>query len=285
MKGKIVLVTGFTSGIGNVTARELARAGATVVGVARDPARGQAAVAEIARATGNEDVHLLTCDLASQADVRRLAAGFRGRFDRLHVLVNNAGAVFGERSLTVDGIERTFATNHLAYFLLTQLLLDPLKAAAPARVVSVASVVHQTARLDFSDLEYARRPYVPLEVYGATKLANVAWSAELARRLQGTGVTANSLHPGVFASHFGDSGPGWMRFGVKLVRPFITSSDKAAETTVYLASSPEVEGVTGKYFVKKRPAPTGKGAEDPELGRRLWAVSEEMVARSAAAAA
>ncbi len=285
MKGKIVLVTGVTSGIGNVTARELARQGATVVCVARDAARGQAAVDEIRRVTGNEDVDLLTGDLGSQADVRRLASEYlQCCHDRLDVLVNNAGAIQGERWLTVDGIEATFAINHLAYFLLTNLLLDAIVASAPARIVSVASAAHRGCRLDFDDLQYARRPYVPLEVYGASKLANIAWSAELARRLEGKGVTASSLHPGVVSTRFGDSGPGWMRFGVKLVRPFLISSDRGAETSLYLATSPEVEGVTGKYFEKKRAVEPSKTARDPELGRRLWAVSEEMVAKSAAAA-
>lgn len=285
MKGKIALVTGFTAGIGKVTARELARKGATVVAVARDAARGQAAVEEIRGETGNGDVHLLTGDLSSQADVRRLAAEFRQKYDRLHVLVNNAGAVLAERKVTADGVEATFATNHLGYFLLTDLLLDVIKASAPARIVSVASELHRSAKLDFDDLQYERRPYGSMEVYGASKLANVLWSAELARRLEGTGVTANSLHPGVIASNFGQTGPGWMRFGLKLVRPFLITSEKGAETSLYLATSPEVEKVTGKYFDKKKERAPGERARDAEAGRRLWAASEALVAKSAAASA
>ncbi len=240
---------------------------------------------EIRRETGNGDVHLFTCDLSSQADIRRVAAEFLGRYDRLHVLVNNAGAINGDRALTVDGIERTFATNHLAYFLLTNLLRGALEAAAPARVVNVASLAHRSARLDFENLEFARRSYVPMQVYGASKLANVVWSEELARRLEGTGVTSNSLHPGVIASNFGATGPGWMRLGVKLIRPFLTTSEKGADTSLYLASSPDVEKVTGKYFEKRKPVTPGKGARDPEVGRRLWEASEAMVAKSATAAA
>jgi NAD(P)-dependent dehydrogenase (short-subunit alcohol dehydrogenase family) len=285
MKGRIALVTGFTAGIGKVTARELARRGATVVAVARDAARGQAAVDEIRGETGNADVHLLTCDFSSQADIRRLVADYRARYDRLHVLVNNAGGVLAERRLTVDGIEATFATNHLGYFLLTSLLLDVIKASAPARIVSVASEAHRGAKLDFDDLQYARRSYLSLDVYGASKLANVVWSAELARRLEGTGVTANSLHPGVIKSNFGQSGPGWMRFGIKLIRPFMITSEQGAETSLYLATSPDVEKVTGKYFSKKKERTPSKRARDPETGPRLWAVSEALVAKSAAATA
>jgi NAD(P)-dependent dehydrogenase (short-subunit alcohol dehydrogenase family) len=286
MTDRICLVTGVTAGIGKVTARELARMGATVVAVARDQARGEAAVAEIRRETGNEGVHLLICDLSSQADIRRLAAAFLRRFDRLHVLVNNAGTMFGERRLTADGLETTFATNHLAYFLLTHLLLDTVKASAPARVVSVASDVHRGALLDFDDLQFERRPYSMWSVYGASKLANVVWSAELARRLEGSGVTANALHPGVVGTNIGSSTtPTWMRIGMRLVRPLLLTPDKGAATSIYLASSPEVEKVTGKYFDKKKPVEVDPAARNPETARRLWAVSQALTEKSAAAAA
>jgi NAD(P)-dependent dehydrogenase (short-subunit alcohol dehydrogenase family) len=285
MKGKICLVTGATAGIGTVTARELARMGATVVAVGRDPARGQATVDAIRSETGNSDVHLLRCDLSSQADVRRLAAEYKERFQRLHVLVNNAGAINGERKLSPDGIELTFATNHLAYFLLTELLLDVIKASAPARIVSVASEAHRTGKLDLDDLQYEKRSYAEMGAYGASKLANIAWNAELARRLEGTGVTANSLHPGVIATNFGQSGGALMRFGVKLVRPFLMTVEKGAATTLYLATSPEVEGVTGKYWSKKKAISPNRQASDPETGKLLWTLSEALVAKSAAAAA
>ncbi len=285
MKGRICLVTGVTAGIGKATARALAAQGATVVAVARDAARGQAAVDEIRSATGSEAVHLRLCDVSSQADVRRFAAAFRAEHERLHVLVNNAGAIFGERTLTADGIEATFATNHLGYYLLTELLLDVLQASAPARVVSVASSAHRGATLDFDDLQFARRAYTSLGVYAASKLANVLWSAELARRLSGTGVTANALHPGVIGSNFARAaGPGWMRFGLKLLRPFLLTPEKGAATSVYLASSPEVLGVSGQYFDAKKAVAPHPLASDAEARRRLWAISEELTARSAATA-
>jgi NAD(P)-dependent dehydrogenase (short-subunit alcohol dehydrogenase family) len=286
MQDKVCLITGITSGIGKVTARELARMGATVVGVARDEARGKAAVDEIRREAGNEGVHLLVGDVSSQADVRRVAAAFQSKFDHLHVLVNNAGAMFGERRVTADGLEATFATNHIAYFLLTSLLLDVIKGSAPARVVSVASEVHRGVQLDFDDLQFERRPYSLWPVYSASKLANVLWNAELARRLEGSGVTANSLHPGVIGSNIGaTTGPGWMRFGMKLARPFLLTPEKGAATSIYLASSPEVAKVTGKYFDKKKPRETSPEANNQETARKLWAASEALTEKSAAAAA
>lgn len=284
MKDKVCLVTGFTAGIGKVTALELAKKGATVFAVARDEARGQAAVDEIRRGSSNDRVHLLVGDLSSQADVRKVAAGFLARHDRLHVLVNNAGAILGERRVTADGVEATLATNHLAYFLLTDLLLGALRAAAPARVVSVSSALHRGAALDLDDLQFERRAYSPMTAYGASKLANVLWAAELAERLRGSGVTSNSLHPGVIASNFGASGPGWMRFGVQLVRPFLITPEKGARTSLHLATAAEVEGVTGKYFDKRKPARADRRMEDAAVRRRLWELSEALVARSTAAA-
>jgi len=285
MRGKTALVTGATAGIGKVTALELARLGATVVVVARDAQKGEATVAEIRGQSGNDEVSLLLADLSSQRAVRRLAGEFLAKHDRLHLLVNNAGAIFGERSVTEDGLERTFATNHLAYFLLTNLLREAIEASAPARIVNVASGAHHQGALDFDDLQFERRGYAPMAAYAASKLANVAWSAELARRLAGTGVTSNALHPGVIASSFGQSGPGWMRFGVKVVAPLLMSPEKGARTTLHLATSKDVEGVTGEYWKDKKRATPARAARDPETGRRLWAVSEELVARSAAPAA
>jgi NAD(P)-dependent dehydrogenase (short-subunit alcohol dehydrogenase family) len=285
MRDKVCLVTGATSGIGKVTARELARLGATVVAVARDAARGQAAVDDIRHDTGNEAVHLLVGDLSRQADVRRLAGEFLGMHDCLDVLVNNAGTTSPERRLTADGIELIFATNHLAYFLLTDLLLGALRAAAPSRVVSVASLVHRGADLDLDDLSFDRRPYAPMKAYSASKLANVLWNAELARRTEGTGVTANCLHPGVIASNFAASGPSWMRFGIKLVAPFLITPEKGAETSLYLATAPEVEKVSGKYFEKKKVVSPDARADDAALCRRFWEISASLVTRSVSAAA
>ncbi len=283
MKGKVCIVTGATSGIGRVTALELAKMGATVVAVARDPAKGRSLLDEL-RGAGSGDAHLLLCDFSAQTAVRQLASDFKAKFDRLDVLVNNAGAILGERRVTADGLEATFATNHLGYFLLTHLLLDVLKASAPARVVSVASEAHRNARLDWDDLQYVRRPYSATGAYGASKLANIAWSAELARRLAGTRVTSNSLHPGVVATNFGQSGSPLVRMGVKLIRPFLIDAVKGADTSTYLASSLEVTEVSGKYFIKRKPAQPNRQAGDPETGKRLWEISEKLVATSVAAA-
>jgi NAD(P)-dependent dehydrogenase (short-subunit alcohol dehydrogenase family) len=285
MKGNVTMVTGATAGIGLVTARELARQGATVVVVGRDEARGKAAVEGIRRDTGNDAVSLLLCDFSSQASIRKLAAAFKEKFDRLHVLVNNAGAMNGERHVTVDGLELTFAANHLGYFLLTTLLLDVIEKSAPARVVSVSSGVHRGAKIDFDDLQFEKRSYSQFAAYGQSKLANVLFSNELARRLAGKGVTSNSLHPGVIASNFGQSGSAFIRFGVKLIAPILATPEKGAATSIYLATSPEVEGVTGKYFIKKKAVHPSRLAQDVDLAKKLWAVSEELVAKSATAAA
>jgi len=281
MKSKVCLVTGATSGIGKVTALELARRGATVVAVGRDAAKGAALVAEIKAAAQHVDVHFMRCDLSSQASIRALAAAFTARFYRLDVLVNNAGAIFGERRLTVDGIEMTFATNHLAYFLLTNLLLDVIVASGAARIVSVASTAHHRSPFDLDDLQFERRPYSMMGAYGASKLANVAWSAELARRLQGTRVTANCLHPGVIASGFGKEGNAFIRHGIRIVAPFLLSPEKGAATTIYLARSREVEGVTGKYFDKQKPVACSPVALEAETRRRLWLISEQLTAQRA----
>jgi NAD(P)-dependent dehydrogenase (short-subunit alcohol dehydrogenase family) len=283
MKDKICLVTGATSGIGKVTALELARMGATVIVVARDPARGQATVDEIGRATGSSQVSTMLCDFASQASIRRLAEEYRRTHDRLHVLVNNAGVILGPREVTEDGLEATFAINHIGYFLLTNLLLDVLRTSAPARVVSVASGAHMQGRLDLDDLQH-ERSYSAFGAYAASKLANIAWSAELARRLAGTGVTANTMHPGAVATRWGDSGSAFFRLLLKVGRPFLRNPQKGAETVIHLATSPDVEGVTGKYFFNRRPVTPSRQARDPETGRRLWEASERLVARSAAAA-
>ena len=276
VKGKICMVTGVTSGIGAVTARELARMGATVLAVARNETKGRHAVAEIEASTPGADVRLMLCDLSSQESIRALAEQAKQAFDHLDVLVNNAGAILGERKLTVDGIEATFATNHLGYFLLTKLLLDLLRAGGRSRIVSVASEAHRAATLDLHDLQYERRPYSPFGAYNASKLANIAWSSELARRLDGTRITANTLHPGVIRSSFGNDGPRWLRLGMRLVRPLLTSPERGAETSLFLATSPAVEGVTGKYFKSKKPATPAAKALDGALQQKLWTESQEM---------
>ncbi|HQR38681.1 MAG TPA: SDR family oxidoreductase [Blastocatellia bacterium] len=275
MKNKVCVVTGANSGIGKETAVALAAKGATVVIVTRDAQKGAAAVADIVSRSGNTSVSFLAADLSSQAAIRTLAEEINAKLPRIDVLVNNAGAIIGERKLTVDGIETTFAVNHLGYFLLTHLLLDKLKASAPARIVNVASDAHRSGTINFDDLG-GEKNYGSWAAYCQSKLANVMFTYELARRLEGSGVTANSLHPGVVATGFGKSGSGLMKFAVTVIRPFLISSAKGAETTIYLASSPEVEGVSGKYFDKCRAVSSTAASNDPAAARRLWEISEKL---------
>jgi NAD(P)-dependent dehydrogenase (short-subunit alcohol dehydrogenase family) len=247
--------------------------------VCRDRAKGEAARAEVgAGATGPVD--LLACDLSSQASIREFAAEVGRAYDRLDVLVNNAGLIVPARDVTADGLERTFATNHLGYFLVTTLLLDLLRASAPARIVNVSSEAHRGARLDFDDLQSARS-YSAWGAYGRSKLANLYFTYELAERLRGTGVTANALHPGVVASNFAQGEPGLLRTLARLARPFMISEARGADTSVYLASSPEVEGATGRYFVKRRERRSSRASYDVEARRRLWEASERLTAPKA----
>ena len=273
MRGRICLVTGATSGIGKATALGLARLGATLVLVTRDPQRGATTVAEIKRQTGNDALDFLTADLTSQQSIRRLADEFKRKYQHLHVLINNAGGVF-PRTLTVDGLDKTFALNHLAYFLLTELLLDVLKASAPARIVSVSSEAERGGKINFDDLQ-SHKKYSAMRAYSQSKLANVMWTYELARRLEGSGVTANCLHPGAVATSFGGSIPliNWI---YRLGGRFMRTPEEGAETVIYLASSPEVEGVTGKYFQDCRPINSAPRSYDREAARRLWQVSVEL---------
>jgi NAD(P)-dependent dehydrogenase (short-subunit alcohol dehydrogenase family) len=275
MDGKVCLVTGATSGIGRETALELARRGATVALVARDGARGEATLAEVARAAAGAPPVLFLADLASLGEVRRLAGEVSGRLPRLDVLVNNAGAIHMERKLTPDGHEMTFAVNHLAPFLLTTLLLPRLRASGKARVVNVASEAHRPARLDFEDL-MGERDYAGWKAYGRSKLANVLFTYELARRLDGTGVTTNALHPGVVATGFGRNDPGWLRVAVRLVSPFLIDARKGSATTVHVATAPELEGVTGRYFARSREAASSPASLDRGAQRRLWEASERL---------
>jgi NAD(P)-dependent dehydrogenase (short-subunit alcohol dehydrogenase family) len=280
MKGKTVLVTGANSGIGFETAAALAAMGARVLVSARSADRGRAAVASVVDRVEGAAVQLVVFDLADLASVRRGADEILELAPRLDVLVNNAGLVLSERRVTVDGFEATFATNHLGPFLLTNLLLERIKASAPARIVNVASTAHNSARtgIPFDDLQSEHR-YRGMRVYGQSKLANILFTLELARRLEGTGVTANSLHPGTVRTGYGADGDarGFLAFGLKLSSPFFLSPAKGAQTSVYLASSPEVEQVSGQYFVKCKPRQPRKWARDPEAARRLWQVSEELV--------
>jgi len=274
MTDRLVLVTGSTAGIGRQTALELARCGAHVVLVGRNAGKAERVASELRDESGNRQVDALVADLSSMQAVRELAAEVKRRHGRLNVLVNNAGAVNMRREVTLDGYERTFATNHLAYFLLTQLLLPELEKGAPARVVNVASAAHNTATLDFDDL-MAERRYRPFVQYGRSKLCNILFTRELARRLEGKRITVNALHPGFVASDFLTKGGVW-----SIIKPianlFAIDEVSGASTSVYLASSPEVEGVTGKYFYKCREKTPSRWARDEEAAQRLWEVSERL---------
>lgn len=277
MKNKICLITGATSGIGEVTALALAQLGAQVVVVGRSEARGQATLRRIRSAVPNAELDLLLADLSSLAEVRQLAQQFKLRYSRLDVLINNAGAFFARRQQTMDGIELTFALNHLNYFLLTNLLLDPLKASAPARIVNVSSSGHWRARrMDFENLHQQGRWFDGWLAYGQSKLANIMFTYELARRLEGTGVTANVVHPGLVATRFGYNN-GWLgRVVMPLIHAVALTSEQGAETLIYLAASPEVEGITGKYFESKRMLRSSPASYDQAAAKRLWEVSEAM---------
>jgi NAD(P)-dependent dehydrogenase (short-subunit alcohol dehydrogenase family) len=286
MDGRVTLVTGATGGLGRVVARELAKRGATVVVAGRDPARVRATVEEIRAQGGDPASDGLVADLSSMAEGRRLAEAFRRQYPRLDVLINNAGAIFARRQLTADGYERTFALNHLAYFLLTNLLLDRLEATAPSRVVNVASRSHRSGTIVFDDLQGARRYGLGGgRAYSQSKLANVMFTYELARRLAGTGVTANAVHPGFVATGFGE-GNGWLvGLGMKLAHRFAITPEAGADTILYLASSPEVEGVTGTYWVKRRPVASSPASYDEAAQRRLWDVSAGLTGLAAPAQA
>jgi NAD(P)-dependent dehydrogenase (short-subunit alcohol dehydrogenase family) len=278
MTGKRVLVTGANTGIGKWTAIGLAARGASVVIHARNPEKGRAALDDVRRESGRSDVELVLGDFASLADVRRLAAEVLERWSRLDVLVNNAGLISGKRRESEDGYELTFAVNHLAPFLLTNLLLDRIVASAPARIVNVSSRAHLRASIDFGDLDL-RSGYQGMDAYSRSKLANILFTRELARRLEGSGVTVNCLHPGVVRSDFGSNGDlgGVMGVGWAVMQPFLLSPKEGADTSIYLASSPDIEGTSGQYFDRRRVARTSSRAHDAEAAARLWRVSAEKV--------
>jgi NAD(P)-dependent dehydrogenase (short-subunit alcohol dehydrogenase family) len=275
MDEKVCLITGATSGIGKATAMGLANMGASVVMVGRDRGRGEAALAEIKEGSANASVDLMLADLSSQQEIHRLADDFKEAYPRLDVLINNAGVIRSKRVTTADGIEMTFAVNHLASFLLTNLLLDLLKASAPSRIVNVASGEQRNGIIDFNDLQ-GEKGYKTAKAYSQSKLATVLFTYELARRLEGTGVAVNCLHPGVVGTNLGSGVSGVFGFTVRALTPLMKSSEKGAETSIYLASSPEVEGLSGKYFVKKAEARSSDVSHDQRLARRLWEVSAEL---------
>ena len=282
MAGKTVLITGATSGIGRATALGLARMGAHLAITGRDRGRTEDAAREI-RAAGGGEVDVLVADLSSQSEVRRLAEEVLHSLSRIDVLINNVGGYWDTRRVTVDGLERTFALNHLAPFLLTNLLLDKLKQSAPARVVMVSSNAHAAGRIDFGDLQ-GERSYSGARAYSQSKLANILFSYELARRLPATSVTANALHPGLVNTSFGAEDPaGVQKLLVPLLRPFMKSPARGAATSIHLASAADLERVTGRYFANSKPTRSSKPSYDEAAAARLWQVSGDLVDLTTAA--
>jgi NAD(P)-dependent dehydrogenase (short-subunit alcohol dehydrogenase family) len=281
MKSKVIVITGATSGIGQVAAEKLAAMGARIVQVARDKERGQAAIVRLNKISPGISHAIYYADLSRLAEMKRVAAEIAQAEPRIDVLMNNAGAMFGTRQLTEDGLERTFALNHMSYFMMTQGLRDRLAASAPARVVNTASDAHTSGAVDFDDLQ-SEKAYrsslwdglryggAAFKVYARSKLMNILYTRELARKLAGTGVTANSLHPGFVATRFGDQTGGLIGFGIGFAKRFALTPEQGAETLVYLASSPDVATMTGEYFHKCRPATPSKEAQDDAKAQRLW---------------
>jgi len=280
MPGKVCLITGGNSGIGKATAIGLAKLEASVAIVSRDKDNGEAALIEIRSKSGNRNVDMLVADLSSQDSVRELAHDLKGRYKKLHVLINNAGIYLPKRVVTVDGLEATFATNHLGHFLLTNLLLDVLKASAPSRIINITSSAHYGSEINFEDLE-GEKKYSGFRAYGQSKLANVLFTYELARKLEGTRVTVNCLHPGVVRTGFGKDQGGLFNIGLRIISPFMMSPEKAARAAIYMTTSPELEGVTGKHFSKGKEEKSSKESYDQTAAERLWKVSADLTKLSA----
>jgi NAD(P)-dependent dehydrogenase (short-subunit alcohol dehydrogenase family) len=278
MQGKVCLITGATSGIGKATALGLARQGATVVIVARNQAKAEATLQEIRALSGNPRAELLLADLSAPASVRQLATTFGKQFSDLHVLINNAGVFMLKRHVTVDDLEMTFAVNHLAPFLLNQLLLDQLKASAPARIVNVCSGAHTSGRIDLDNLQLVKG-YNAWRAYAQSKLAMLLCSYELARRLEGTGTTINCAHPGFVFTNMGmnNVGPRMQALAKSVLSRLGSSPEKGAKTSLYLATSPDIEGINGKYFAKSRPIKSSPRSYDIAMQHDLWKVSGRLV--------
>jgi len=275
MAGRVCMVTGANSGIGKATAMGLAEMSATVILVCRSKEKGEAALSEMREKSGNNSLDLMLADMSSMRSVRQLASEFRRKYDRLHVLVNNAGLFMFTRTTTGDRLETTFEVDYLSHFLLTGLLIDLLKASAPSRLVEVSSVAHYNGHMNFDDLQ-GEKGYGGWKAYSQAKLAQVLFTYELARRLKGTGVTANCLHPGAVATNIWSRPLGRAGFIMKLLRLFMMGPEGGAKTPIYLASSPDVEGVSGKYFTNKKEKESSKESNDEQVARRLWLVSEEL---------
>jgi NAD(P)-dependent dehydrogenase (short-subunit alcohol dehydrogenase family) len=277
MEGKTCLITGATAGIGYYTALEIARMGGSVIIVGRNESKCIETAHSLNETSGNDSVDFFVADLSSQAQIRALADEFYERYENLDVLVNNAGGFFMRRKLSVDGLEMTFALNHLAYFLLTHLLLDALKASANARIVNVSSGSHLHQHMDFNDLQLAGF-YNPMKTYGRSKFANILFTYELSRRLIGTNITANALTPGMVATDMWKIGHRWLASLISSVmKPFTHSPLEGAQTSIYLATSPEMDGVTGKYFAEQKPINSDPGTYDLAAAQKLWQMSFELV--------
>ena len=279
MAGRTCLITGATSGIGKATTIGLAKLGATIVMVSRNPSKGGSVLNEVKQVSGNDSLFLLNADLSSQESIRKLADDFKDKFKKLHVLVNDAGVFLTKHAKTVDGIETTFAVNYLSGFLLTNLLLDVLRSNAPARIVNVASAMESGGKIDFEDLNGDRK-FSGWTAYSNSKLAVIMFTYELARRLEGTGVTVNALHPGAIRTHLGHGNTGIAGVGFSLAKLFFSSPEKGARTVIYLASSPEVEKVNGKYFADCHPISSSKRSHDEDSRKRLWQVSAELTGQT-----
>jgi NAD(P)-dependent dehydrogenase (short-subunit alcohol dehydrogenase family) len=275
-KNSVAVVTGANSGMGKATSIELARIGARVVMLCRSKARGEEALSEVRALSGNNSVELMLCDLGSQKSIEGFCGEFKKKYNRLDVLVNNAGVILPGRHQTADGYELQFGVNHLGHFLLTNRLLDLLIASAPSRIVNVSSGAHKAGRIHFEDVNL-KKNYTLFRAYSQSKLANILFTYELAERLKGTGVTANCLHPGAVATSMGinrDTGFGTLITGI--LKPFFQTSEQGAETAIYLATSSEVEGVTGKYFYRRKPVPSSKRSYDKAHAKKLWDLSEKL---------
>jgi NAD(P)-dependent dehydrogenase (short-subunit alcohol dehydrogenase family) len=273
MEGKICLITGANSGIGKETAKTLAKMNATIVMLCRDKERGEDAQREIIEQSGNKNVDLLICDLSSLQDINDFVTEFKNKYDNLHVLINNAGVMLKKRGLSVDGFEMNFAVHLLGPFLLTNLLLDLLKNSAPSRIINVTSAAHKRSKIDFEDLQSENKKYRLFSIYGISKLAEMLFTYELSRKLEETKVTANAVHPGVVATNLGRD---QSKFSQWFARKFFKSPEEGAQTSIYLASSPEVEGITGKYFINKEPRESSEESYNQEDAERLWTICEKL---------
>jgi len=275
MAEKVCLVTGGNSGIGKSVALGLAKMGATVVVVSRNKEKGETAVTDTVEKSGNNNVELIQADMSSQNSIHQLVNEFRARHEKLHLLINNAGVYLTKRSETEDGLESTFAVNHLGPFLLTSLLVDILKASAPSRIVNVTSDAHKGARVNFDDLQ-GERKFSGWQAYGQSKLAMILYTRGLAKNLEGTGVTVNSAHPGVVRTNFAKNNGGLVMLGFRFLGMFFISPESAAKRILYVATSPDLEGVTGKYFTKMHEVKSSQESYDDDSARRLWQISEQL---------